>query len=190
MSLGRLTAEPLSRTTVRYRGSGSYADFIGLLASLKSGDSQELTEVVRDSAFQSLRVELPPLDADSLATAAEFVLIDSPELIRPSDSTAFHAYFRRDAAAVAFDNLAGDARLIAPVPDDRVDAAHLAAYVRTADDAAVTEFWSLLADEVLRLVGSGRRWVSTAGAGVPWLHGRIDVRPKYFRHTPYRDGKR
>jgi len=29
--------------------------------------------------------------------------------------------------------------------------------------------------------------LSTAGMGVYWLHVRLDTRPKYYQHTPYRD---
>lgn len=29
-------------------------------------------------------------------------------------------------------------------------------------------------------------WISTSGLGVPWLHVRIDDRPKYYQHAPYR----
>ncbi len=29
-------------------------------------------------------------------------------------------------------------------------------------------------------------WLSTAGLGVDWLHVRIDSRPKYYRHGPYK----
>ena len=29
-------------------------------------------------------------------------------------------------------------------------------------------------------------WLSTNGLGVAWLHARIDARPKYYSHRPYR----
>jgi hypothetical protein len=29
-------------------------------------------------------------------------------------------------------------------------------------------------------------WLSTAGAGVSWLHVRLDDRPKYYGYAPYR----
>ncbi len=29
-------------------------------------------------------------------------------------------------------------------------------------------------------------WLSTAGAGVSWLHVRLDDKPKYYGHAPYR----
>ena len=30
-------------------------------------------------------------------------------------------------------------------------------------------------------------WVSTAGLGAPWLHVRLDSRPKYYRFSSYRN---
>ena len=32
-------------------------------------------------------------------------------------------------------------------------------------------------------------WLSTAGMGVPWLHVRLDSRPKYYAFGPYRDDR-
>jgi hypothetical protein len=30
-------------------------------------------------------------------------------------------------------------------------------------------------------------WLSTAGAGVSWLHVRLDDRPKYYGYRPYQE---
>ncbi|WP_391540805.1 DUF6940 family protein [Halomicronema hongdechloris] len=30
------------------------------------------------------------------------------------------------------------------------------------------------------------RWVNASGLGVAWLHVRLDTRPKYYQHEPYR----
>ena len=32
-----------------------------------------------------------------------------------------------------------------------------------------------------------RLWMSTEGSGVPWLHVRLDSRPKYYKHHEYTD---
>jgi len=29
-------------------------------------------------------------------------------------------------------------------------------------------------------------WLSTSGLGIAWLHVRLDERPKYYTHAPYR----
>ena len=34
--------------------------------------------------------------------------------------------------------------------------------------------------------GEAPTWVSTEGSGVAWLHARLDARPKYYHHAPYR----
>ena len=43
-----------------------------------------------------------------------------------------------------------------------------------------------LADAIAARVGAEPVWLSTAGAGVPWLHVRLDDRPKYYGFGPYR----
>ena len=39
---------------------------------------------------------------------------------------------------------------------------------------------------VQRRLGTKPVWLSTAGAGVSWLHVRLDDRPKYYGYAPYR----
>jgi hypothetical protein len=50
--------------------------------------------------------------------------------------------------------------------------------------------WDALWIEVAEVhdgaMGEEPRWLSTSGLGVFWLHVRLDQRPKYYAHTPYR----
>ncbi len=39
---------------------------------------------------------------------------------------------------------------------------------------------------MLKRIGEAPMWLSTAGAGVPWLHVRLEDRPKYYGHAAYR----
>ena len=39
-----------------------------------------------------------------------------------------------------------------------------------------------------RRLGAKPVWLSTAGAGVSWLHVRLDDRPKYYGYAPFREG--
>jgi hypothetical protein len=41
-------------------------------------------------------------------------------------------------------------------------------------------------DAVARRLSSAPLWLSTSGLGVAWLHVRLDERPKYYTHAPYR----
>ncbi len=67
--------------------------------------------------------------------------------------------------------------------------AHFASYVR--DDALrysgqTDHFLRAVGKAVLDTVGPSKLWVSTSGAGVYWLHLRLDSYPKYYTYSPYR----
>jgi len=77
-----------------------------------------------------------------------------------------------------------DATLIAP--SETGSYPHLAAFLRTAPPGQIDALFHAVGDAIASWPGRTPPWVSTAGMGVPWLHVRIDSRPKYFRHAPYR----
>ena len=135
--------------------------------------------------------ELPPLTAASLHRDTEFVLIEAPMLARfPPERAPFEEHFRRAPGeeVIVFPNLGGDAVLAVPCPqgpDENYP--HLAAFLRGADRRQVRALWRVTAQEMLRRVGTRPTWLSTAGGGVAWLHVRLDSRPKYYSHAPYRD---
>jgi hypothetical protein len=85
-----------------------------------------------------------------------------------------------------FSNLGADAILVAPTPAEGVDCAHLASFLRTADDRQIAALWRAVALALRSVLGPTPHWVSTAGLGVSWLHVRIDRFPKYYRYQPYR----
>ena len=45
--------------------------------------------------------------------------------------------------------------------------------------------WQSVGEAMARRVGAKPVWLSTAGAGVSWLHVRLDDRPKYYGYVPY-----
>lgn len=158
-------------------------------------EEREVRELVagclRDAPYEAFFWETPPVTPASRDRAFEFVLIESPALARvTARSTPFARELGRSAdACVVFPNLGGDAWLVVPralAEDEHY--AHLARFVRGAPAAQV--------DELLRTVGlaitrwwSERTeplWVSTSGLGVHWLHVRLDTRPKYYSHEPYK----
>lgn len=138
--------------------------------------------------YAAFRWETPPLTQGTMRQPFECVILDSPELVRSSDPGAFAAHFSGEPSEVAiFPNLGGDALLIVPCP--RADAsvyAHLAAFVRGAPESQRREFWRAVAAATLRRAAVAPVWLSAAGDGVPWLHARLDERPKHYRHAPYR----
>jgi hypothetical protein len=46
--------------------------------------------------------------------------------------------------------------------------------------------WEAVGRVAERRLGTAPVWLSTAGAGVSWLHVRLDDRPKYYAFTPYK----
>lgn len=143
-----------------------------------------------DAPFRAFRWETPPVIEANANRAFEFVLLDSPELDREADPEAFAEHFR-DAdrgAVLEFPNLGGDAIMVVPAPGGAQSAyAHLGAFVRHASEAQQHALWQRVGAAMQRRLGARPVWLSTAGAGVPWLHIRLDDRPKYYAYGPWRE---
>lgn len=148
--------------------------------------------------------ETPPLThAQRDAILFECVAVPSRNLAGisadPEPFSRFIGPARGTGDAVAFDNLGGDAHLVAPCEDEAAvrrggapDAlgmyAHIAVFVRSCTDDQAEAFWSAVGnavDATLRTRGAAPTWVSTEGSGVSWLHVRLDIRPKYYHYQPY-----
>ena len=139
--------------------------------------------------FAAFRWETPPVTATTLDRPFEFVLLDSPGLARQPDREAFAEHFgTAPDDVVAFANLGGDAILVVPTPRAADSAyGHIAAFVREAPEAQRHALWAAVGNAMGRRVGLRPVWLSTAGAGVSWLHVRLDDRPKYYGYEPYRE---
>jgi hypothetical protein len=135
--------------------------------------------------------ELPPLTHATVSAPAEFVLIEAPMLARiPPERAPFASYFERAAGedVIVFPNLGGDAVLVVPCPQGPDEYyPHLAAFLRNAPKRQVRALWRSTAQQMQRSIGDRPVWLSTAGGGVAWLHMRLDSRPKYYSHAPYRN---
>ena len=62
----------------------------------------------------------------------------------------------------------------------------------TRPQAQAAAFWAKVGSTYESLVaqkGDRPVWLSTEGSGVPWLHVRMDARPKYHYHTAHYKGK-
>lgn len=135
--------------------------------------------------------EMPRLDADSLDRPYEGMILGAMglEAIEP-DPRAFADKFvaQPDELVAVFDNLGGDATLIAPRPETSSSAyGHLAAFARAAPRSQAHALLRTVAETALACVARRPTWISTSGLGVPWLHVRLDRRPKYYACRRYRD---
>lgn len=134
--------------------------------------------------------ECPPTSREHQDRPFEFVVVEATVLteIEP-DPSSFRPHFdlAPDADVVTFPNLAGDATLVVPAPRTAAPAyGHLATFVRTAPPGQVDELFRAVGCAIEDCLSDEPLWVSTAGLGVPWLHIRLDSRPKYYRYTPFK----
>jgi len=148
-------------------------------------------DVLAQAPYDAYLWETPPITEATLGRRFECVLAHSPSLAGfAPDPSAFAAQFAAaapDDDVVAFANLGGDARLVAPCPRAAPEAyPHLAAFARLAPGDQQQAFWRALADEASRSLSDRPLWLSTCGLGVAWLHARLDTWPKYYTHRPYR----
>jgi hypothetical protein len=145
--------------------------------------------LLADAPFAAFRWETPPLTTATANRPFEFVLLASPELASDPDEHAFAEHFSGAAAGgvVAFPNLGRDAILVVPCPNGPLSAyGHLGAFVRQAPEPQRHAMWKLVGAAMQRRLSTKPVWLSTAGAGVSWLHVRLDDRPKYYGFRPYR----
>jgi hypothetical protein len=118
-----------------------------------------------------------------------FVLVDAPSLagVRPDERT-FARAFAEGPVSVG-PNLSGDAELVIPAPVPGAAFPDLARFSRTAPPELVDRLWQVVGEAVVRWIETRPEvplWVSTSGLGVHWLHVRLDTRPKYYSHAPFR----
>lgn len=140
--------------------------------------------------FQAFFWEMPSLRAETLDQPFTCVVVDSPALAQVyADQEPFARQFARGAGqlVVTFDNLGGDARLVVPTPrQGKLAYPHLAAFLRRAAIDQQFALWRELSLAVQDSLGKQPLWISTSGLGVHWLHLRLDQRPKYYQHAPFR----
>jgi hypothetical protein len=140
------------------------------------------------SPFTAFRWETPGVNRVTLDRPFEFVLLDDPRLARQPDVNALAKYFPDACEGIAtFANLGGDAVLVVPTPlTDNNAYGHLAAFVRQAPQEQCQALWRAVGTAMTERLNAWPVWLSTAGAGVSWLHVRLDDTPKYYGHRPYR----
>jgi hypothetical protein len=145
--------------------------------------------LLADAPYAAFRWETPPITAATANRPFEFVLLDSPGLARGPDVDAFAEHFGGgDEHVVAFSNLGKDATLIVPCPEVApATYVHIAAFVRGAPETQQHALWRLVGKTMQQELRTESLWLSTAGAGVAWLHVRIDKGPKYYGYAPYRN---
>jgi Family of unknown function (DUF6940) len=148
-------------------------------------------ELLAAAPFAEFRWETPPITAASVNRPFEFVLLDSPGLAAIPEPEAFADHFPASTSnvdVVSFPNLGRDAILVVPRPIGPASCyRHLAVFLREAPERQKHSLWKIVGESMEKAIGQDARWLSTAGAGVSWLHVRIDKQPKYYGYALYRE---
>lgn len=148
------------------------------------------TETLSEIPFKAFRWETPPVTAKTAGQYFEFVIVDSPYLSLKSKPRAFQEHFvgSPQSDIVVFPNLGKDSVMIVPVPlEDPEVYAHLASFLRGAPERQIHALWIAVGKAMEVNLGENPIWLNTAGGGVPWLHVRLDSRPKYYVYGEYRN---
>ena len=189
----RVETDALGPRAIRQRLSagGRALTFAELIAGWEGDGAVRacFVEAIRAAPFDALFWETPPWTRGRLDATYEHVLVDAPALARLTpDPAAFAEHFAADRAVAVVPNLGGDATLVVPSPEAAPPgSAHLARFLRRATDALAGALLAATAEAMAARLGERPTWLSTSGLGVPWVHVRLDARPKYYVHGPYRD---
>ena len=181
----------LDRITVyQIYKEGNQLTTIDLIENLGTNSEFRIfyNSILAENSFESFFWENPSIEKGELNKKYEFALIKSNTLnnVKPNPKP-FKEYYSTVKNVVVFPNLRGDAKLIVPCPISELENyTHIGKFVRDAPRNQVDEFWREVGLEYKASIGLNRKWLSTAGLGVPWLHLRIDSSPKYYRHQSYK----
>jgi len=188
--------EKLDSNTVRSRPlwdgrTVTMREAFGLLAE-DSDFRAELIEALQSASFRAYFWEIPGVTESTSNRPFEYVLTNAPAFQKvASEPEAFREHFPKDSdqdGVVTFQNLSRDATLVVPCPlGGTTDYAHLAAFLRSAPLEQRHALFQAVGRAALQRLSSQPSWLSTAGLGVYWLHVRVDARPKYYRHRPYKE---
>ncbi|MDG2150485.1 MAG: hypothetical protein P8N09_13285 [Planctomycetota bacterium] len=169
----------------------SLGQFISLLCECRSF-RVFFDRALSSAPFDAMFWEMPAVTRLTLEQPFRCVLLNAPVLnAAMPDPHVFSAKLEEvgSSGVGVFPNLGGDALLVVPAAyTDDAAYPHLVVFLRKAPAEQRDAFWAAVGEAVQSKVGAQPLWLSTSGLGVAWLHVRLDVRPKYYVHEPYRTG--
>lgn len=210
--IGEVQKYELYYTESSVRIRASFSDFFVALAAPSNTGSEELYKqfhgiLSSSDSPNAYFFECPPITFnDLLTTPFEFVLVPALPLQSKSyDAHSFESHFKQGDIVTSFSNLGGDSTLVVPCPPDDYIVrpssyqgnlqifTHLAAFSRGASMDRFVKLFERVSNTYLDVLSHNhnsnnvKRWLSTSGLGVYWLHVRIDTRPKYYQWTEYKN---
>jgi len=188
---GALDGGRVRRLTISVDSKTLSCRDVGDLWRQETGFGAFFSKTLAAVPFDAFFWEVVPITSASIDEPFECVVVDSPELSGvTADSGPFGAQLdasRSNDGIATFENLGGDALLVAPCAgSEALPYAHLAAFVRHAPEQIQCAFWARIGAALASRLGSAPVWLSTSGLGIYWLHVRLDRQPKYYTYAPYR----
>lgn len=146
------------------------------------------TQILQEVPFAAFFWENKSVNTVSLEQNYEFVIVGTDAFNgKQPNSKPFQTYFSDQDEVVAFPNLGRNAQLVVPCPRHSKEIyTHLGSFIRNAPYSQIDAFWESVGLNLLEQINEKPLWLSTSGLGVYWLHVRLDQRPKYYTHTPYK----
>ncbi len=181
-----------NKNTLHIYSNGNPLSFKDVIARWKK--DEEFHDFYRDLLIEfggtGCFWEHPPISKFNENDTYEVTIIKTSSFEgRLADCTPFLSQVTNNEKFISFENLSKSAKLLIPNPNvfDN-NCRDLIEFLTNAERRDISVFFvrigSLIDEEIS--VDSSYRYLSTHGLGVIWLHVRLDLRPKYYHHRPYK----
>ncbi|KLL03482.1 MAG: hypothetical protein MRECE_10c011 [Mycoplasmataceae bacterium CE_OT135] len=191
----------LNSDTIKYqftKDDGSkltFGEFIQLLKSKDQDFLNAFNEALEQAGSQLSAYfwECVPVSQTTKGKNFEFVVIKSESLDKiTQDYSRFQEHFNQSQeSVVSFFSFSRDT-LVVPIPNEKKNYKNLKEFINNAPSEQKNNFWQKVGEEMeekLLNADGAPRWLSTHGLGVPYLHVRIDKKPKYYSWKEYKEFK-
>lgn len=119
----------------------TYGDFFELLHG-KPQFQGFFIHLLSEIPFRAYHWETPAVTTSTKNQPFEFVVSRTPHIDLPPDPGAFRQYFTPDKEIAVFDNLGGDAKLIAPTPKNgQRNYSHIGVFADEAPKSTQVALW-------------------------------------------------
>ena len=154
---------------------------------------ENICKIFDNSEYKNVYWEFPGLDKNSFHLNAEFVLI-STNPFPQSDTQTFLEHFngKQELSIIKFPNLSGDTELITVCPSKTNKTfnnccSDIMSFIKLAPKIVVHNMLKKIGLEMSNHFNSSdKKYLSTSGRGVSWLHVRICNYPKYYTFDEYK----
>lgn len=179
--------------TVRFDWNGETLSFreVFQLWQTSAAFADFYVSLMRSCEYEGYVWELPEVSDATIDQPFEYTITEAGPFFPAADVAPFALHLAQadGADVIGFENLSRDAHLIVPVATGGSDFRDMKRFLANADAAQIVHLWQCAGREMLARLAPDPVWLSVNGAGVAWLHLRLDSWPKYYFHTPYCSAK-